>query len=177
MCYNNRGNALAAQGKLDEAIDDFGRAIEIREQLIEKESRRELRWDLFSSLFNRAIAFSKMKDWKQAGGDIEKGGGLLRELIEEGRRHVIGSFLKTAGFRCLFAKELGDERQAAQWAGDGMRWFIEEAQADRMNELLVRDAALFAGGLKANIKVLAAGGLDEELVKRFLSLLKDITSD
>jgi len=52
MCYNNRGIALRAQGKLAEAIADYGRAIEIYEQLVVKESRRELRWDLYSSLFN-----------------------------------------------------------------------------------------------------------------------------
>ena len=176
-CYNNRANAFQVQGKLAEAIADYGRAIEIYKELVEKESRRELRWDLKMSLFNRAVAFSKMKDWRPAGADIEKGGGLLRELIEEGWRHVIGSFLKTAGFRCRFAKELGDDRQAAQWANDGMRWFIEEAQAGRMNELLVRDATEFAGGLKANIEVLVAGGLDEELLERFLGLLKDLSSD
>lgn len=90
---------------------------------------------------------------------------------------MIGSFLKTAQFRCRFAKELGDVGKAAQWANDGMQWFIEEAEAGRMNELLVRDAAGFAGDLKANLKVLAAGGLDEELVERFLSMLKDVTSD
>jgi len=46
-----------------------------------------------------------------------------------------------------------------------------------MNELLVRAAAGIAQGILANIKVLAAGGLDEGLAERFLSLLKDITSD
>jgi len=177
MSYNNRGLALADQGKLDEAIDDYGRAIEIRERLVVKESRRELRSNLESNLFNRALAFSERKEWKQAAADVDKGGGLLRELIEEGRRHVIGSFLKTAGFRCRYAKELGDDRQAAQWANDGMRWFIEEAQAGRMNELLIRDAALFAGGLKANIEVLVAGGLVQELSERFLKLLNDLASD
>ena len=46
-----------------------------------------------------------------------------------------------------------------------------------MNELLVRAAAGIAQGILANIKVLAAGRLDEGLAERFLSLLKDITSD
>jgi len=58
-----------------------------------------------------------------------------------------------------------------------MRWFIEEAEGGRMNEMLVRAAAGIAQGILANIKVLAAGGLDEGLAERFLSLLKDITSD
>jgi len=49
--------------------------------------------------------------------------------------------------------------------------------AGRINELLVQAAAGFAGDLKANLKVLAASRLDEELVERFLSLLKDLASD
>jgi tetratricopeptide (TPR) repeat protein len=31
MCYNNRGTGLRDQGKVDEAIADYGRAIEIYE--------------------------------------------------------------------------------------------------------------------------------------------------
>ncbi|MHC4539549.1 MAG: SEFIR domain-containing protein [Planctomycetota bacterium] len=172
MCYNNRGTAFSDQGKLAEAIADYGRAIEIREQLVEKESRRELRNDLASSLFNRAVASTEKKEWENAGADIEKGGALLRGLIEEGQRHVLGSFLKATGFRCTFAKELGDISQAAEWANDAMRWFVEETEAGRMNEVLLKAAAGFAGGIQGNVKVLPKNGLDEELLERFLKALK-----
>jgi hypothetical protein len=105
--------------------------------------------------------------------DIEKGGGLLLALIEEGRRHVIGSFLKTAGFRCAYAKELGDVREAAEWVNSGMRWFIEEAENKRMNELLLREAAGFAEDVLKNVKMLLKDGLDEKLLGEFVKILEE----
>jgi len=173
MCYNNRGNAYRAQGKLNEAIADCGKAIEIREELVEKEGRRELRSALESCLFNRAVAQSERKEWKGARLDIGKGAGLLRELIEEGQRHVIGSFLKMAGFRCGFAKELGDVRESAEWVNEGMRWFLEEAENKRLNEVLLRGAAGFAKVVRANVKLLTKNGLDEEMVERFIEVLME----
>ena len=41
------------------------------------------------------------------------------------------------------------------------------------NKFAIRAAAGFAERLQWNLKVLADGGLDEELVERFLRLLKD----
>ncbi len=171
VCYNNRGNAYGAQGKLSDAIADYGKAIEIFGELVEKEDHRELRSNLASSLNNRAVAYSQKKDWRKSRADTEKGAGLLRGIIEEGQRHVIKSFLKTASFRCRFAKELGDVREAAEWANEGMRWFLEEAEAKRLNEVLLRGAAGFAEDVRANIKLLLKNGLDEEVVERFMKAI------
>ena len=172
-CYNNRGTAYSDQGRLSEAIADYGKAIEIREELVEKENRRELRWDLWSSLFNRAAAYSEEKKWKKARTDIEKGANLLRGLIEEGQRHVIGSFLQTAGFSCKYAKELGEVSEAAEWANAGMRWFMEEVEAKRENEVLLKAAAGFIGGIKGNAEVLLKNGLDEKLLESLLKILTE----
>ena len=171
MCYNNRGNAYSDQGRLKEAIADYGKAIEIYKELVEKEDRRELRNDLESSLFNRAVAYNEEKKWKKAREDIEKGVGLLRGLIEEGQRHVIGSFLKTAGFRCKYAKELGEVSEAAEWANAGMRWFMEEVEGKRENEMLLQEAAGFAEDVGGNKKLLLKNGLDEKLFERTLKRL------
>ena len=173
VCYNNLGGALQAVGRLSEAIEDYGRAIEIFGVLIEKESRGELRGDLEMSLFNRAVGYTQRKEWKESRADIEKGGGLLRDLICEGQRHMIKSFMKTAGFRCLFARELGGARRAAEWANDAMRWFAQEVEADRLNEVLLREAAGFADDLIGKAKELLEGGLDEELLERFVKTLKE----
>ena len=172
-CYNNRGNAYSDQGRLSEAIADYGKAIEIREELVEKENRRELRNDLASSLFNRASAYSEEKKWEKARRDIEKGANLLRGLIEEGQRHVIGSFLQTAGFSCKYAKELGEVSEAAEWANAGMRWFMEEVEAKRENEVLLKAAAGFIGGIKGNAEVLLKNGLDEKLLESLLKILTE----
>ena len=171
-CYNNRGNAYSDQGKLSEAISDYGLAIEIYEQLVETEGRRELRWDLERSLFNRAFARTETEEWDGATADIDKGGGLLRELIAEGQRHVIGSFMQTAGFRCAHAEQLGDAAKSAQWANDAMRWFIEEVSAGRANEMLLKPATQFSGGVRRNVKVLLENGLDEGLWGEFKETLQ-----
>ena len=118
---------------------------------------------------NQGIAHSEKKQWKEARADIDRGGELLRELIREGQRHVIGSFLKAAGFRCAFTQQLGDASKAAQWANDAMRWFLEEVQAERTNEVLLRAAAQFAGLVRGNVKVLLPAGLDEKVWEKFLS--------
>ncbi|MBL7145410.1 MAG: tetratricopeptide repeat protein [Phycisphaerae bacterium] len=172
-CYNNRGNAYRAQGRLSEAIADYGKAIEIREELVEKENRRELRNELESSLFNRASAYSEEKKWEKARTDIEKGAGLLRGLIKEGQRHVIGSFLQTAGFRCKFAKVLGEVKEASEWANEGMRWFMEEVEGKRDNEVLLKAAAGFAQVVKGNMELLLKNGLDEKLFERMLKELEE----
>ena len=173
MCYNNRGVALLRQGKLDEAVEDHGRAIVIYEKLIEKEGRVELRGDLESCLFNRAIARGQKKEWKGASEDIRKGGALLRGLIGEGQRHVIESFMQTAGYRCRLAKELGGVKEAAGWANDAMRWFVEEAEAGEMNEVLSRQGREFAGTVLGKREELIKGGLDEGVLGRFLEVLKE----
>ena len=172
-CYNNRGNAYSDQVKLSEAIVDYGKAIEIYKELIEKENRRELRNYLEGSLFNRALAYREKKKWKKARVDVEKGAGLLRGLIEEGQRQVIGSFLKTARFRCRFAKELGEVSEAAEWANAGMRWFMEEVEGKRENEVLLREAAGFAEDVTGNLEVLLKNGLDKKLLERMLKRLEE----
>ena len=78
-------------------------------------------------------------DWVRCAG-----AALLRELIEEGQRQFIGSFMQTAGLRCAFAEELGGAKGAAEWANDGMRWFVEEAEALSMNERLIKQGGEFA---------------------------------
>jgi tetratricopeptide (TPR) repeat protein len=165
--YNNRGLALAAQDHLPDAIVAYGRAIEIRETLIEREGRQELRSNLETSLFNRAVAQSQIEEWRQAGGDVEKGVALLRTLVQEGQRHVLGSLLEALGFRCRYAKELGDPAKAVLDTNEAMRWFLEEVEQNRMTEPLLEEAAGLAEGVRVNQRSLLQHGLDEALWRRF----------
>ncbi|UCE50253.1 MAG: hypothetical protein JSW47_08825 [Phycisphaerales bacterium] len=114
-----------------------------------------------------------MDEWKGAAGDIDKGGGMLRDLIAEGQRHHIASFLQKAGFRCAFAEQLGDLAKAATWANDAMQWFVEEVCSGRGNEMLVKAAEGFAGVVGGNVKVLLKNRLDEELWESFRQALKE----
>ena len=42
LTHNNRGGTLSAQGRLDAAIEDFEKAIEILTRLVEQEGRSDL---------------------------------------------------------------------------------------------------------------------------------------
>ncbi|MHC4156438.1 MAG: hypothetical protein ACYST6_16170 [Planctomycetota bacterium] len=112
-----------------------------------------------------------------ARADIERGGGLLIELIEEGQRHVLSSFMKTAGFRCRRARELGGIEAAAEWANRGMRWFMEEEARGRVTEVLLRAAVEFGNDVVGMREVLSEGGLNEAVLGRFLRRVRDDRKD
>jgi hypothetical protein len=97
---------------------------------------------------------------------------LLVSPIDEGQRHVLESFMNTAGYACRCAKELGIAGNAGQWANAAMGWFMEEAVGGRLNEVLLRAAGEFADDMRGNVKVLLQGGLDERVWERFLKVLE-----
>jgi tetratricopeptide (TPR) repeat protein len=173
MFYNNRGIAYSSQGEISEAVADHSKAIEIIEELVEKENRRELRRNLAINLFNRALDYREEKKWKNARADVEKVAGLVRRLIEEGQRHMVESFLQMAGFRCAFVKDLGQTSEAAEWANEGMRWFMEEVEGKRENEVLLQEAAGFAQNVMGNSELLLKNGLDEKLLEKFSQILTE----
>jgi len=100
-----------------------------------------------------------------------------------------------AGHRCTFAEELGGVKEAAEWANDAMRWFVEEAlrpfddaqgrrrsgqaealrhssgQAGGMNEVLSKAGRGFAGRVFGKREELVEGGLDEALLGRFVEAI------
>ena len=78
-----------------------------------------------------------------------------------------------AGFRCRFAKELGEVSEAAEWANAGMQLFVEEVEGKRENEVHLQEAARFAGGVQGNLEVLLKNGLDEKLLESFLKKLTE----
>ncbi|MBN1507162.1 MAG: hypothetical protein JW955_09975 [Sedimentisphaerales bacterium] len=119
--------------------------------------------DLASCLLNRAVARSRTGEWQQASTDVEKGTGLLCALVEEGQRHILSSLFQTLGFRCRYAKELGDPAKAVQGANEAMRWFLEEVEQDRVTEPLLKAAAGFAERVRGNQKLLLQHGLDATL--------------
>ena len=68
---------------------------------------------------------------------------------------------------------MGDIKKATECGNDAMRWFIEEIEGDRANEVLLREAALFADDVRGNAKVLLKGGLDEKVLGRFLKIIME----
>ncbi|KKK80530.1 hypothetical protein LCGC14_2822570, partial [marine sediment metagenome] len=87
--YNNRGNALADQGKLADAVADFDRAIEIYDTLVEQEGRRELRNDLARAYNNRGNALGHQGKLAEAVADYDRAIEIRETLVEkEGRREL-----------------------------------------------------------------------------------------
>jgi tetratricopeptide (TPR) repeat protein len=77
---------LADQGHASEAIADHGRAIEIYEELIEREARRELRDHLAKCYTNRGLALADQGYSSKAIDDFGRGIEITKELIERERR-------------------------------------------------------------------------------------------
>ncbi len=164
--YNNRGGALANLGRVEDAIEDYDRAIAIYLELVEQEGRRELAPGLESSLFNRALARVEQGKWEEARADLERGGELLRGLITDGQRHLLPSFLKSAGLRCLMLDELGAPERAAAWANDGLRWLLEAVDDDAVTTVLTQVVPKFLDRVTQQREALTQAGLDGTLLDR-----------
>jgi hypothetical protein len=54
-----------------------------------------------------------------------------------------------------------------------MRWFVEEAEAGEMNEVLSRRGWEFADTVLGKREELIKGGLDEGVLGRFVEVLKE----
>jgi tetratricopeptide (TPR) repeat protein len=92
-CYNNRGLALAAQGHLKEAIDDYGRAIEIREGLVE-EGQRHILGSLLQTLGSRCRHAKELGDPAKATQGANEA---MRCFLEEvGQNRTTEPLLKAA---------------------------------------------------------------------------------
>lgn len=92
-------------------------------------------------------------------------------LVAGGQRHILGSLFQTLGFRCRYAKELGDPTNVVQGANEAMQWFLEEVGQDRTTEPLLERAAGFAEDVRGNQELLLKLGLDESLWRRFQASL------
>ncbi|GMU41974.1 MAG: hypothetical protein AMXMBFR23_28400 [Chloroflexota bacterium] len=62
MVDNNLGNALRGLGRLDEAVAAYGRARELRAELVEREGRLQVLPDLCMTLYNLLLALSDAQE-------------------------------------------------------------------------------------------------------------------
>lgn len=169
--YVGCGLIWADQKRLREAVAGYDRAIDIYEALVDNELRHDLRYDLASSLLNRAVAQSGIGEWQRADVDIKRGTVLLRQIIEQGQRHVLPALFRAADLRCRYAKELGDPVGEVQAANEAMGWLVEEVEQNRVTEPLLKVAAGFAECVRGKRRFLLRYGLDEDLWKRFQTTL------
>jgi tetratricopeptide (TPR) repeat protein len=115
MSYNNRGLSLRATGDLSGALQDYNRAIEIRETLVEKEGRRELRNDLAMSYLNRGSCHYTKGDLSGALQDYNRAIEIIETLVEkEGRRELRNDLASSYNNRGLSLSDTGDLSGALQ---------------------------------------------------------------
>ena len=100
--FINRGSALRSQGKLEEAIDDFDRAIDLYKTLIEREGRTELRNDLAAGFNNRGLTFWNHGKLEEAINDHDRAISIRETLVtHEGRDDLIGDLENSLYNRAL----------------------------------------------------------------------------
>ncbi|MHC4405056.1 MAG: tetratricopeptide repeat protein, partial [Planctomycetota bacterium] len=84
--HNKRGDALCDQGKLDEAIKEYEKAIEIYTRLVDEEGQAELANDLAASHNKRGYALGEREKPDEAIRDYQKAIEIYTRLVhEEGR--------------------------------------------------------------------------------------------
>ncbi len=154
--YNDRGGALAAQDKLDAAVADCAKAIELYENLVHKENRTELAGDLAKAMFNRALAYREMDRLADAEQDMLRGATLLREMVRNGLVHLLPNFLQTTDALTGLLTELHKPEQAVQWVNEALEMLVREIQADRITEVLEREAKRFCAFVASMIKRVGA---------------------
>jgi tetratricopeptide (TPR) repeat protein len=93
---NTKGVALAQISKLNEAILEFDKAIEIRRRLIEEENRDDLANDLATTLMNKGTVLLQLGKLNEAILELDKAIKIRWELIEEENHDEIANQLATA---------------------------------------------------------------------------------
>jgi tetratricopeptide (TPR) repeat protein len=103
------GTSLCQKGKLDEAIQDYNRAIDIYSRLVEEEGREELASYLAMSLTNRGVSLCQQGKLDEAIQDWEKAVGMLTRLVEhEGRGQLASPLVRTL---CELIRVYSDNRE------------------------------------------------------------------
>src|SRR5207302_177495 len=82
-------------GRLVEALDDYGRSIGLREELVNRDGRHELRNNLALAYLNRGALLGDLGRPEEALADLGRSVGLIEELMQrEGRRELCRDLAK-----------------------------------------------------------------------------------
>jgi tetratricopeptide (TPR) repeat protein len=79
--YMVNGNSLMNLLRLDEAIKEYKRSIEIYEQLVNEENRLDLRQDLAKAYLNKGTPFIYLQRFNEATQEIEASIKILEQLV------------------------------------------------------------------------------------------------
>jgi tetratricopeptide (TPR) repeat protein len=166
MWYNNRGSGLSDEGKLEEAIEDCGRAIEICEEIVKQEGRWDLAGNYARSLFNRGLANLRLKRPSIAREGFDTALGLLHEQVSQARYGFLPQLLGFLGDRCNVLADVGGAESVAVWANDAMRWTLEILDSREPTPILLQRVKEFLEAAGRERETLVKVGLDVGLYER-----------
>ncbi|MCX7013045.1 MAG: tetratricopeptide repeat protein [Candidatus Sumerlaeota bacterium] len=175
--YNNRGLALAVQGRLDEAIEDVARAVGIYEALVEGEGRRELRNALAGTHSNRGLALTTQGRLDEAIEDHGRAIEIYEALVKgEGRRELRNDLASSYNNRGNALADQGRLNEAIEDYGRAIG--IREALVEREGRRELRNDLAIAYNNRA-IALRQQGRLDEaiENYDRAIGIWKALVED
>jgi tetratricopeptide (TPR) repeat protein len=117
----NKGNALWALGRFEEAIDYYDEAIGIYRRLVEVEGRVELENELAMALINKGIALRNLGHHREAIDYYDEAIGIYRRLVEVEGRVELADYLATALInKGIALRDLGRLNEALQCYDEGI---------------------------------------------------------
>jgi tetratricopeptide (TPR) repeat protein len=117
----NKGNALWALGRFEEAIDYYDEAIGIYRRLVEVEGRVELENELAMALINKGIALWALGRHKEAIDCHDEAIKIRRRLVEVEGRVELADYLATALInKGIALRDLGRLNEALQCYDEGI---------------------------------------------------------
>ncbi len=79
----NKGGSLISLGKLEEAITEFNKVIEIRERLVNVLKQDQFANDLAMAYMNKGISLSRLGKLKEAITEFNKAIEISEQLVNE----------------------------------------------------------------------------------------------
>jgi tetratricopeptide (TPR) repeat protein len=136
MALMNKGNALWALGRLEEAIDCHDEVIGIYRRLVEVEGRVELANDLAGALMNKGTALSDLGHLSEAIDCYDEAIGIFKRLIEvEGRVELENDLARALMNKGNALSDLGRHEEAIDYYDEAIEIYRRLVEVEGRVEL------------------------------------------
>ncbi len=92
----NKGITLDNLGRLNEAVDEYNKAIKIREDLVNEQKRDELADNLATAYMNKGVALWRLDRSNEAVDEYDKAIKIREDLVNEQKRDELANSLAMA---------------------------------------------------------------------------------
>jgi tetratricopeptide (TPR) repeat protein len=135
--YMNKGVSLDNLGKLNEAIIEYDKAIEIIKSLVEQ-GKTELANDLASAYMNKGVSLGNLGKLNEAIIEYDKAIEILKDLVEQGRTELANDLAKAYINKGVSLDNLGKLNEAIieyDKAIEILKDLVEQGRTELANEL------------------------------------------